>query len=90
MATLEEQFEWLKEILEEKPKDFAGFYKDDFANYLDIENLDAEDLENLLGRKFGNFNQCESKEDVRKFVGKITSYVVMHAQIEEIIADYLA
>ncbi len=90
MATLEQRFEWLKEILEEKPEDFADYYKDDFANYLDIEYLEVKNLAKFLGKKFSDFNRCENKEDVRELVNKITSYIVMHAQIEEIIADYLA
>lgn len=90
MATLEEQFEWLKEVLEEKPQCFADNYKEDIANYLDIENIEADSLKDLLGRKYDKFTECENKKDVSDFVGKITSYIVMKAQIEEIVADYLS
>ena len=90
MATLEQQFNWLKEILEEKPERFADYYKDDIANYLDIEQIDSLDLENSLGSKFDDFNKCQDKEAVRAFISRITGYVVMKAQIEEIIEDYLS
>ncbi len=90
MATLEEQFEWLKEVLEENPNNFADYYKDDISNYLDIENIEAENIKDLLGGKFDIFTDCKNKKDVRDFVNKITGYVVMKAQIEEIVADYLS
>lgn len=90
MATLEQQFNWLKEVLEEKPQRFADYYKDDIANYLDIEQIDLHDLEDSLGNKFDEFNKCEDKQAVRDFISGITGYVVMKAQIEEIIGDYLS
>lgn len=88
MATLEKRFEWLKEILVEKPTRFADYYKYDIANYLDIDSIKAESLEDLFNYKFENFNKCKNKENVREFVDNITGYVVMKAQIEEIIEDY--
>lgn len=90
MATLEQRFEWLKEILEEMPNKFADYYKDDIANYLDIETIEADDLRDLLGKKFAKFNESSTKADVQEFVGNITSYIVMKAQIEEIVADYFS
>lgn len=90
MAILEERFAWLKEILDENPKSFAEYYKYDVANYLTIDQIDAQDLKHSLGNKFDEFNQFENKEDVRKFVDGITGYIVMKAQIEEIVADYLS
>lgn len=90
MATLEERFEWLKKVLEEKPQRFADYYREDIESYLDIENLEAESLEDLLKSKFKIFNGCKSEEDIREFVDCITGYVVMKAQIEEIVADYFS
>lgn len=90
MATLEQRFEWLKEVLEENPQRFADYYKGDIANYLDIEAIEADDLKDLLGKKFAKFNNFSSKADVQEFVGNITSYIVMKAQIEEIVADYFS
>ena len=90
MATLEQQFEWLKEVLVENPQSFAEYYKGDVANYLDIEAIEADDLKDLLGNKFAKFNQSSTKADVQEFVGNITSYIVMKAQIEEIVADYFS
>jgi hypothetical protein len=90
MATLEERFEWLKEVLSEKPESFADYYKEDISNYLDIDGMKPEFLKNSSGRKFGRLLNCNSKKDVQDFVDDITGYVVMKAQIEEIVADYLA
>lgn len=90
MATLEQRFEWLKEVLNEKPQRFADYYKDDVANYLDIDELKAENLQDFFGRKFEKFNNCESKVEVGEFVDKITGYIVMKAQIEEIIDEYFS
>ena len=88
MATLEERFEWLKEVLGEKPACFADYYKEDIANYLDVESIGTESLEDLFNNEFEDFNECENKEDVREFVDQLTGYNVMKAQIEEIIEDY--
>lgn len=90
MTNLEERLKWLKEILDEKPQRFADYYKEDIANYLDIENLEEESLEDLLNNKFAKFNRCKTKVEIQKFVNDITSYVVMKAQIEEIVADYFS
>ena len=88
MANLEQQFEWLKEILAEKPTRFADYYKDDIANYLDIDSVEAENLKDLFNHKFEKFCECKNKENVRELVDNITGYVVMKAQIEEIIEEY--
>lgn len=90
MATLEERFSWLKEVLSEEPSRFADFYKEDISNYLDIESIEADSLHDLFGNKFAIFNNCSTKKDVQEFVGNITSYIVMKAQIEEIIDDYFS
>ncbi len=90
MATLEKRFEWLKEVLAEPPQGFADYYKDDIANFLNTELINSDELEVLFNRKFQSFKECETKEDVRKFVSKITSFIVMTSQIEELIADYFS
>lgn len=90
MATLEQRFEWLKEVFEEKPKRFADYYKEDIANYLDIESIEANSLKDLLGRKYDKFTDCRNKKDVSDFVDEFTSYIVMKSQIEEIVVDYLS
>lgn len=90
MATLEQRFEWLKEVLLEEPSRFADFYKEDISNFLDIESIKAGSLHGLLGNKFYQFNECLTKKDINDFVDNITSYIVMKAQIEEIVADYFS
>jgi len=90
MATLEERFSWLKAVLDEKPQRFADYYKEDIANYLDVESIETASLADLLNNKFESFSECENKDEVREFVDKITGYIVMKAQIEEIVADYLS
>lgn len=90
MATLEKRFEWLKEVLNEKPQRFADYYKSDIANYLDIDEIEAESLQDLFNDKFENFNKCENKEDVQEFVDNITGYIVMNSQIEDIVDDYFS
>ncbi len=90
MATLEEQFEWLKEVLDEEPRRFADYYKEDIANYLDIESIESADLQELLNNKFAKLNKCESKKEVQEFVDGITRYIMMKAQIEEVVADYFS
>jgi hypothetical protein len=90
MATVEKRFEWLKEILEEKPETFSDYFKEDLSNFLDIETIESNDLRELFGKKYLKFSLCKNKEELRSFVGDITSYVVMKSQTEEIIADYLS
>lgn len=90
MATLEEQFKWLKEVLVEKDGIISDFLKDDISIYLDIEEINSEDLEDLLSKKFKTFITCENKEDVKEFVSRIVGYLIMHQSNEELIADYLA
>lgn len=90
MATLEERFSWLKEVLDESPARFADYYKEDIANYLDIESIGTASLEELLNNKFEDFNECKNKDDVREFIDLTTGYIVMKAQIEEIVADYFS
>ena len=90
MATVDQRFEWLKKVLNEKPTRFADYYKEDIANYLDIDSIDSVDIKELFNRKFLAFNKCETKEDVQEFVDNITGHIVMTAQIEDIVADYLS
>ena len=90
MATVDQRFEWLKKVLNEKPTRFADYYKEDIANYLDIDSIDSADIKELFNRKFLAFNKCETKEDVQEFVDNITGHIVMTAQIEDIVADYLS
>lgn len=90
MATLEQRFEWLREVLAEEPQRFADYYKDDIANYLEIEEIETENLRELLNSKFENFLSCKNKNEVRNFVDGITNYIVMKAQIEEMVAEYFS
>ena len=90
MVALEERFEWLKEILSEKPDCYRDYFKDDIANYLGIESLEAIDLIDLFDKKHNKFLFCKSKEDVRDFVSDVTGFVVMKLDVEAIIADYFS
>ena len=89
MATLEQQqFNWLNEILCEKPDTFADYFKPDIANYLEIETSTPSDLPHLLNRQFEQFQLCATKDDVRQFVARITGFIVMKSETDEIIASY--
>lgn len=88
MATLEQQFVWLTEILHEEPVTFAEYFKTDIANYLDIGTSTTSDLPHLLKREFKKFQLCTAKDDVREFVADITGFIVMRSETDEIIASY--
>lgn len=89
MATLEQRFEWLKQILNDHDGHYSGYFKSEIADYFNLDEIDAEDLEEILDNKFAIFQTCKSFEDVDEFVSRIVGYVQMHIQTEDIIADYL-
>lgn len=90
MATLEQQFEWLKQNLNDHDGHYSGYLKNEIADYFNIEEITAEDLKELLNEKFEIFQTCESFDDVQEFVYRIVGYIQMHISTEDIIADYLA
>lgn len=90
MATLEERFEWLKGVLSEKNEGYADYLRDDFAIYLDLEILEIKDLATRLNKKFELFQNCESKDDVREFVSRIVSFMIMKDASEDGIIHYLS
>lgn len=89
MATLEQRFEWLKLILNDHDGHYSGYFKSEIADYFNIDEIEADDLEEILDNKFGIFQTCESFEDMQEFDSRIVSYIQMHIQTEDIIADYL-
>lgn len=89
MATLEQQFEWLKMILNDHDGHYSGYLKSEIADYFNIDEIETDDLEEILDNKFQIFQTCQSFEDVEEFVSRIVGYLQMHIQTEDIIADYL-
>lgn len=76
-------------------KEFGFKTKIDFYNFLiskDVAETSGtiKNRQDFFGRKYEKFNNCESKEEIGEFVDKITGYIVMKAQIEEIIDDYFS
>jgi hypothetical protein len=90
MATLEERFEWLKQNLNDQEGNYSGFFKMEIADYFEIDEITADDLETSLNKKFETFQTCNSFEDVQEFIYRIVGYIQMHTSTEEIIADYLS
>ncbi|MCU0238006.1 MAG: hypothetical protein MUC29_01075 [Pyrinomonadaceae bacterium] len=90
MATLEKQFEWLKVVLDEKPNNFAEYFKDDLANYLEIDEIESNELKDLFGKQFDSFISCKSLEEIRIFVNKLTNHIVMKLETDEIIKNYFS
>lgn len=88
MATLEQQFEWLKEILDEKPENFADYFKEDLAMFLENNEIDITSAQNEFGKKYNSFIACQTKDEIREFVNKIISYILKYSNTENLIADY--
>ena len=56
-------------------------------NFLELDETD-ENLKDFCGEKFNSLAQCQTKEEVRVWLDKVCSFIVMKIDTEEIIRDY--
>jgi hypothetical protein len=90
MATLEKQFEWLKEILSEKPEKFSDFFKEDFSMFLENNEIEEDSVKKGFGKKYQSFVNCKTKAEVREFVDKLISFILKYSNTDDLIDDYFA
>lgn len=83
MLNFEEKIEILKEYLSEIKDNYADSFKTDIMLYFnDFEDVNSEDFKFL--------SELKSKEDIYKWVDKLTSKIVMKFnEDEEQISDFI-
>lgn len=83
MLNLAEKIEILKEYLSEIKDNYADSFKTDIMLYFnDFEDVNSEDFKFL--------SELKSKEDIYKWVDKLTSKIVMKFnEDEEQISDFI-
>ncbi|OGL47781.1 MAG: hypothetical protein A2W05_11505 [Candidatus Schekmanbacteria bacterium RBG_16_38_10] len=83
---------WITEICEEEPKRFADFFVQDVYDFLEVEQIDKAKLEislrNKCGAKFASLKKCTSKKEVKHWLHKVTSYVIIKSDNKILIDDY--
>ncbi|MDO8668346.1 MAG: hypothetical protein Q7K35_04645 [bacterium] len=70
---------WIEELANEKPNIFGEFFYDDIRNYLNSSNYLDNDL-----------MACKSKGDVKKWLDKVSGYIIMNLDTENIINEYFS
>jgi len=86
---------WINELNAEKNKSFNDYFIDDIVKQLDIDELSNNtDFEKVLKEKCGSeylqLIKCKNKSDVKKWLDKVTSYVVKYIDTDEIISNYFS
>ena len=83
MLNFEEKIEILKEYLSEIKDSYADSFKTDIMLYFnDFEDVNSEDFKFL--------SELKSKEDIYKWIDKLTSKIVMKFnEDEEQISDFI-
>ncbi len=71
---------WLNEIADEEPSNFQEYFYDDVRNFVIEEKLDTKKVQSIF--------QCHNKNEVKKWVESVCSYIVMHSDTDLIIEDY--
>lgn len=82
----------INEINAKKDKSFNDFFIDDIIHFLDIDsgtNLEV-DFKKRLGPEYDILIKCKNKNDVNKWLNKITSYIVKSIDTEQILLDYFS
>ena len=87
-------YNWMAGIAGKEPTTFTEYFYTDIMDYLFPENCDdlVEPVdEALLSENMRNtLLQCSSPTDVKQWMNKVTSHIVMRIDTETIIADYLS
>lgn len=84
MINLNQKLFILQQILEELPTNYADSFKEDIR--LQLEGYRQEELNVFF------LSKLNAEDDIRSWVDKLTSRIVMHEddeQVNEIIQDYI-
>jgi len=84
MLDLQQKTSILEKILQEPPQNYADGFKEDILNCL--EGLNTETVHSMF------LSKQDTEEDIRQWVDKLTSRIVMHEHedgIDNIIWDYI-
>lgn len=85
---------WISEIVDEEPNQFSDYFIYDVFLYLQIEDIEENNLEiilkDLCGPKFIGLKNCNSKDDVRKWLNNITNFIIRKIDVNIIIDDYFS
>lgn len=83
---------WINELANEKPIKFGEFFYDDIRNYLNFSECADSDLESSMKKvcraKYSELISCQSKDDVKKWLNKISGNIIMDIDTESIIQKY--
>ena len=85
-------YKWIKELTDETLNQFSEYFYDDIRSYLDLDEIDHENLEASLkkscGTKFNGLIGCQNKDEVKKWFDDVSGYIVMNLDTENIINNY--
>jgi hypothetical protein len=86
--------DWINELSDEKPVEFGEFFYDDIRKYLNFSKCVDDDLESCLkkvsGTKYNELISCQSKDDIKKWLDKISGNIIMNFDTENIIHEYFS
>jgi hypothetical protein len=87
-----ELYNWLNELINVEPNNFAEFFYRDIGEYLNISN--ESDFHHTINKttqqKLISLRNCKSKNEVKIWLDESTSYIVKHLDVENIIDNYLS
>ncbi len=87
------QMQWLKELFENKPKEYEEFYYSDIHHYLGIEfENEKEDILQLFkicGDYAKDLIVCKNKKEVKRWLDEIALYVINNLEVDYLIENYI-
>lgn len=87
------QMQWLKELLDKKPREYAEFFYSDIQHYFGIdfedENKDVLILFNLCGDYIKEFIVCKNKKEVKKWLDPIAFYIIYNVEVDYLIENFI-
>lgn len=91
MTSIQNICNWINELADERPNSFNEFFYDDIRHYLNLDecgkNIESN-LSETCGSKFKELISCRTKEDVKKWLDKISGNIIMSLDTEIIIQKY--
>ena len=85
----------INEINSEEKKIFHDYFIDDIVRYLEIDKQKNNvKLEKLLKEKCGDeylqLVKCKTKSEIKKWLNKITRYIIKYIDSEQLVYDYFS
>jgi len=73
-------FEWLNFYVCEPPEKFSEYFYEDVVNFLENNHIKSKKIRELM--------KCQSREEVKEWLDKVTGFIVMKLDVEIILEDY--